>query len=225
MALAHSPSITRTGLVQTVDAANVKSYSGSGTTWTDLSSNLKDLTLTASPTYTSGSAGYFTFNGSSQYAINSSFSSHQTSAGTLSLWAYPTTTSGDLYAIAVGGTATYGASRAIRINNGFWCAVNYGSSTEDLNNIVAADANTWVNIVYVWNGTTITYYKNAVSSSGTRSGMVTPTGTTLTVGATAWSPIYGFWPGRISNVSVYNVALTSNQVENNFQALRGRYGI
>ena len=37
MALAHSPRIVTDGLVLYLDAANTKSYSGSGTTWTDIS--------------------------------------------------------------------------------------------------------------------------------------------------------------------------------------------
>jgi len=53
-----------------VDAGLVSSYPGSGSTWNDIAgaTNVLDMTLTNSPTYTSGDAGYFSFNGSSQYA-------------------------------------------------------------------------------------------------------------------------------------------------------------
>ena len=44
MALAHSPKIVTDGLVFCVDAADKKSYSGSGTTWYDRSGNGDDLT-------------------------------------------------------------------------------------------------------------------------------------------------------------------------------------
>ena len=216
-------SIIKTGLVLHLDPKVAESYPGSGTSWYDLSGNGNHGTLINGPGYNSANGGSIVFDGTNDYVNNSSFSGHQTSAGTISLWAYPTTTSGEFYAIAAGGTTTYGASRAIRLWNGFWGAVNYGSSNEDFNNIVAADANTWVNIVYVWNGTNITYYKNAVSYSGTKN-LLTPAGTTLNIGTTAWS-LAAFWPGRISNVYIYNRALTAQEIAHNFNATRDRYGI
>jgi len=45
LALSHSPSIITNGLVLCLDAANSKSYPGSGTTWTDLSGNGNNGTL------------------------------------------------------------------------------------------------------------------------------------------------------------------------------------
>ncbi len=45
-----------------LDPGNSASYSGSGTTWTDLSGNNNTATLVGSPTFTSAGAGsYFTF--------------------------------------------------------------------------------------------------------------------------------------------------------------------
>ena len=181
-------------------------------------------TITAtSLTYVSDST--FSFNGSSGNITSSSFTGHQTIAGTIMGWAYPTSTSGDLYLVAAGGTNTYGASRAIRINSGSWCAVNYGSSTEDWNGIVGAIINTWQHIAYVWSGTTIRFYFNGVEYTNTRSGMVIPLGSVLTIGATAWSPVYGYFPGKINSIQAYSRALSSPEVLQNFNAQRGIYGI
>ena len=170
-------------------------------------------------------SNYLNFNGSSDFITNSSFTGHQTTAGTITGWAYPTSTSGDLYFVAAGGTTTYGASRAIRINSGSWCSVNYGSATEDWNGIVNANLNTWQHVAYVWSGTTIRFYLNGVEYTNTRSGMVTPLGSVLTIGATSWSPVYGYWPGRIGTVQAYNRALSATEVQQNFNAQRTRYGI
>jgi hypothetical protein len=181
-------------------------------------------TITAtSLTYVSDST--FSFNGSSGNITSSSFTGHQTISGTIMGWAYPTSTSGDLYLVAAGGTNTYGASRAIRINSGSWCAVNYGSSTEDWNGIVGAIINTWQHIAYVWSGTTIRFYFNGVEYTNTRSGMVIPLGSVLTIGATAWSPVYGYFPGKINSIQAYSRALSSPEVLQNFNAQRGIYGI
>ena len=60
MGLTHSPRIVTDGLVLALDAANVKSYGGSGTTWTDLSGKGNNGTINGSPSYTSTSPKYFT---------------------------------------------------------------------------------------------------------------------------------------------------------------------
>ena len=58
MALSHSPQISLNGLVLCLDAANPKSYPGSGTTWTDLSGNGNNATYNGSPIiYTDNNLG------------------------------------------------------------------------------------------------------------------------------------------------------------------------
>jgi hypothetical protein len=61
MALAHSPKIVTNGLVLAVDAANLKSYAGSGTTWNDLSGNIIAGELVNSPTFNTSNNGFFQF--------------------------------------------------------------------------------------------------------------------------------------------------------------------
>ena len=63
MALSHSPLIVTDGLVLCLDAANKKSYSGSGTTWTDRSGNGNNGTLVNGPTFDSGNGGSIDFDG------------------------------------------------------------------------------------------------------------------------------------------------------------------
>lgn len=61
---------TLTNLEFWVDSDRSDSYSGTGTTWSDISpsGSTKDFTLYNSPSYTAGPGGYFDFNGTSQYA-------------------------------------------------------------------------------------------------------------------------------------------------------------
>lgn len=54
MAYFHSPRIVTDGLVSALDAANTKSYPGSGTVWNDLSGNGNNGTLVNVPTFSSG---------------------------------------------------------------------------------------------------------------------------------------------------------------------------
>lgn len=59
-----------TNLLFWVDAGLASSYPGSGTTWTDITpgGSSYNMTLVNTPTYTSGNAGYFSFNGTDQHA-------------------------------------------------------------------------------------------------------------------------------------------------------------
>jgi len=56
MGVAGGPTIPQSGLQLVLDASNSKSYSGSGTGWSDISGNTRDFTFTATPTYNSNSA-------------------------------------------------------------------------------------------------------------------------------------------------------------------------
>jgi hypothetical protein len=67
MGLSHSPSIITQNLVLCLDAANSKSYPGSGTTWTDLSGNGNNGTLANGVGYNSGNGGALVFDGVDDY--------------------------------------------------------------------------------------------------------------------------------------------------------------
>ena len=59
-----APVFVTSGTMLYLDAGQTASYAGSGTTWTDLSSNTNNATFTGSPPFTSaGAASYFSFNG------------------------------------------------------------------------------------------------------------------------------------------------------------------
>ncbi len=50
-----------------LDAGQTSSYSGTGTTWTDLSGNSRTGTLTSGPTYSSANGGSIVFDGTNDY--------------------------------------------------------------------------------------------------------------------------------------------------------------
>jgi hypothetical protein len=95
MALSHSPKIVTDGLVLCLDAGDGKSYSGSGTTWTDRSGNGYDGTLTNGPTFDSANGGSLVFDGVNDYAKVNSVDLSSTNNITVSFWvkvldSYPT---------------------------------------------------------------------------------------------------------------------------------------
>ena len=74
MGVFAGPEVVEDGLVLALDAGNTKSYPGSGTTWTDLSGNGNNGTLTNGPTYSSSNGGSIVFDGVNDFVdISNSF--------------------------------------------------------------------------------------------------------------------------------------------------------
>jgi hypothetical protein len=74
MSVAGGPDLIQDGLVLCLDAANTKSYPGSGTSWVDLSGNGNNGTLTNGPTFSSTNGGNIFFDGTNDYVRVSSTS-------------------------------------------------------------------------------------------------------------------------------------------------------
>jgi hypothetical protein len=63
----YGPKTVTNGLVLCLDAADKNSYSGTGTTWTDLTGNGNNGTLTNGPTFNSANGGSISFDGTNDY--------------------------------------------------------------------------------------------------------------------------------------------------------------
>ena len=77
------------------DAAQLRSYTGSGTTWSDLSGNGDTGTLTNGPTFNSSNGGSIVFDGTNDYVTSTSQSNinfSPTTGYTIGSWVYPTYT-------------------------------------------------------------------------------------------------------------------------------------
>jgi hypothetical protein len=206
-----------------LDAGVTSSYPGTGTAWTDLSGLGNNGTLTASPTFSSTTnGGAFTFNGSSQYATTT-LSSATISDGTLSAWCYPIASpnaanfdgiiDGDLpgsYGTGIG--INNGTYQAI-LNNQFWTTIGQ-----------AVTLNQWVMVSMTFTATTALFYLNGtqVANLNYTRGAVSP-GTNYLVGKSAANARY--FNGRIATAMIYNRALTADEISQNFNALRSRYGL
>lgn len=74
MAFSFSPRAVTNGLILSLDAANTRSYPGSGTVWTDLSRSGINGTLTNGPTFNTANGGNIVLDGTDDY-VNCSNSS------------------------------------------------------------------------------------------------------------------------------------------------------
>lgn len=216
--------IVRNGLVLWLDASN---YPGSGTTWTDISGKGNNGTLTNGPTFSSNNSGSLVFDGLDDYiSCGNSASLNITSALTLSSWVYLTAWSGYPGIIGKGYSTTGGYSTHIRPDYSIWFEIDTSGGTRYNYNptSVTIGLNGWYNVVATYDQSLMQIYINTVAAGAGLS-------TTTTIGTiTANVEIgrlsgYGYFQGRISNSTIYNRALSATEITQNFNALRGRYGV
>jgi hypothetical protein len=220
MSVFSGPNVVTDGLVLCIDAANPKSYPGSGTTWFDVSGNGRNLTLFNGTSY--NSAGYFDFDGIDDYA-QTSINGLGTGASiphSLEMWVNFNTMTSPRWWLAVIGQFNTGAHHWIGTTTtqfGAWSAVCQRTPT-------LSPATNWMQIVGTFDGTTLTYYVNSVNTGGScaASGF-NFTNTDFTIGLRIGAEAY--FNGKVAVSSIYNRALSATEITQNFNALRGRYGI
>ena len=234
MGLAHSPRIVTDNLVLALDAANTKSYGGSGTTWTDLSGNGNNGTLTNmdGSNLNTSNGGYFTFDGSNEYVnIGNVLNQYPI---TISAWTKTNSTSETLKVDVVNkytASSANGYRLALSSNgiSGYYFRVS-GSYTNNYDTEYGTvSTNTWYHIAMTVDSSGIKFYINgSLVGSNTWIGTAgAPTTTTnLSLGYYPGNTAGGqYYDGEISQVSIYNKALTASEIQQNYNALRGRYGI
>lgn len=209
--------IVTDGLVLHLDAANLKSYPGSGTTWFDLSGNGNNGTLSGGPTYSSVAKGSIFFDGVDDEMVAPISSS--SSEYSINWWTYPTSLLDYNQAIWIEPPSGWGTFEFHTSANG---AVYVGTTV--LSRIEptelpagTVELNNWNNFTFTFNSGLGKFFKNGnllYAKALTVSGE--------TISAIRANTIHG----NLSVLSVYgNRALSEVEVEQNFNALRGRYGI
>ena len=216
------PSIVTTNLVLDLDAGDTLSYPGSGTTWTDLAGTAQNLTLVGSPTHTSGTSGYFTFNGSTQRAAGADTGVVNTTVYTKSAWFYlngyqdNNIVSGDGHFIYMGPSAS--VDKKIYCGHANWGNFLAFPSSATIN------LSTWYNVTLTFSTTNgMALYLNGILDSTYTAQKTAHAGTgTVNIAAYATGNLLN---GRVSKVLVYNTELSAADVLQNYRALSWRYGL
>ena len=214
------------GLTLNLDAGDSASYPGSGTTWTDLAGTADNITLVNTPTYTSSSPAYFTFNGSNQYGTGSGINVLPTTAYTKSVWfrinAYA---DNNIVSSGAGGHFMFMAGAAytkLYCGHANWSSL--GGTYLDYPSTATINLNTWYYAALTFNTTdgmvlyingsqdsTYTARKNAHAGNGSTNIATFGGGNLLN--------------GRIAQVHCYNRALTAAEVSQNYNTYKSRYGL
>lgn len=230
MAYHTGPKIVTDGLVLCLDAADRNSYPGSGTSWGDLSGNSSNGTLINGPTFSSANGGGIVFDGTND---RGTFTSPITSASnqTYEIWtnviASASADSGFAYILhnnsADSTTGNSYLTIGIRPTQEYYAALN-GAYSNMSSGVTASNSNI-VQIILTWDGTTQKMYingdlKNSDSLSTTPQNFSTTTSFGDYVSLT-----YRMIQGNLYSIKVYNKALSANEVLQNYNATKGRFGL
>jgi len=219
----QSYGIVTDGLVLLLDAGAFASYPGTGTTWTDLSDNGNDGTLVNGVGYDSGNQGSLTFDGANDYVILSNFdkAAYSTTNFSLSLW---------FNADSGSYKSLFQAADTLNSNLPWIALIGYVAGFR-----VYVNANYRIDVPYTqgaWNNFALTFdsagsglwtaYLNG-SSVGSYTGPIGSLSASGTYLGQAYNNSY--FDGKISNFAVHQKTLSSTEVTQNFNALKGRFGL
>ena len=209
MGLGHSPSIVRDGLVLYLDAANPKSYPGSGTTWFDLKAT-SNSTLSNGPTFVNSNKGYFSFDGVNDYTQITV----PTTTGTIGFWYYYNGTNVQKLIMGNSSSMLYqgGSAGTIHWFNGstYAFAINIGS-TANWFYITLAYSSTSNNNIYV----------NGILKYSSTSIVINKGNGVYNVAGNHYTP----QNCRFGMIKTYDRELSADEIKQNFEATRGRYGV
>ena len=220
MGLDHSPLIVTTGLQVCLDAGNIRSYSGTGNTAFDLSGTGNTSALTNGPTFNSSNLGAFVLDGTNDYIlVNSQANILSKTAYTKIAYFYVTNFANANNIISGGFSGQhafwlFGSNRLYAGHNGAWNQVT-GATTLSLN--------TWYFGAVTYSSTTgWKLYLNGVED-GTNANTTTFTGNQeISIGS--YSTGNNF-TGRIGSAFVYNRVLSATEIQQNYNATKGRFGL
>lgn len=237
MAEIYGPKIVRDGLIMHLDAADITSYPGSGTTWYDLSGNGSNGTLVNGLAYSNLRRGAFTMDGGDEtITFSSSILNSTLPSNSFTLISvveatnlvyprssHPFTIYGNPTVSSKGWQAGEGTSNSyinIEASDGTNYTYGYLYTTSAINTIYHR-----VFTVDRSSGVTTTYYVNGsligTVTASTTTGTIYTAGSTLQFGnSVGWRFI-----GNIYQFQMYNRVLTPKEIQQNYNATKTRYGL
>ena len=227
MSLAHSPSIVTSGLVLYLDAANSKSYPGSGTTWTDISGGGNIGTLAGGPTFATTSGGIISFDGSNDIVTIPNNLSLDTQTPTVEVWVRTNATNQNGFWFEKGAVNTqYALFQEAGLIQ--WRMYIGGITQLSTTTAVYMNNSNWYQVVGTFTtGSRKLYINGVLVSSDAQTGTIATNSGGMSLGA------YGgatgthayFYNGSLAICRVYNRELSAAEILQNFNAMRGRFNV
>ena len=229
MGVSAGPDVIENGLVLALDASDINSYPGSGTTWTDLSGEGNVGELVNSPTYNSSNLGYFQFV-TDDYARIPNNTDLDTQTPTVEVWVKTNAISQNGFWFEKGTVNTqYSLFQTSSSSAIYWRQKFSGGYTQlTVSTATYMNTSNWYQVVGTYTSGSRKLYINGVQvNSDTQSGTIDTNSGGMSIG------VYGgysggrgyYYNGNLAVCRIYNKALTASEIQQNFNALRGRFGI
>jgi hypothetical protein len=236
----YQGNIVTNGLIMNLDAGNLISYGGTGTSWKDLTNTTTGATLVNGPTYNTSNGGSIVFDGTDDYVTTTNF--------------YLSTLPASVLVWFKAGTQTSNSSSILRpiMQQGLFDG-NFPANTQGIEiNMMRSGSDVVGKLRFAWGGdndsnyiylTDNRYDDNQwhfaciINNGGTFDvyidGVYLTTKTTHTSVSTSTPVNFGGdtavgarkLVGNISNAQIYNRALTQSEIIQNFNAHKSRYGL
>lgn len=230
MAFQRGPNIVTNGLVLALDAGNPKSYVSGSTIWYDRSGNRNNGTLTNGPTFSNNSLG---FDGVDDYVDIPNSNSLNPTTITLSSWFYLNTLVTNQNIISKGYTSVNPPYISYSLKmydlspyNTIQIQASIGGTTQLLTSTTTLSTRIWYNVVGTYDGSVFKLYINGVQEPNTTSssGTITSYSTPLQIGR--WGTQGSqYLNGRVSTSYIYNRALSTQEVLQNYNAQKSRFNL
>ena len=205
-----------------IDAGNPLSYSGSGTTVTDLIGT-QNGTLINGVGYSASNGGYFTMNGTNQYVdLSNNTTIRPTAARTISGWFYINSGVGMLYSDgnlnANLDTVTFWQDSSL-----FYTVIGNSSTAQTKTSAKLTNA-TWVYVTLRFNGTTLELYFNNVLQYSIAQTVIPTNTSTIPAKIGTYNSTGYFLNGRCSMLKIFNEYRNTSDMTADFNLYKSRYG-
>ena len=234
----YGPQIVRNGLILALDAADKNSYPGSGATWTDLSGNGYNGTLTNSPTFSNSNGGSIIFDGTNDYTSTSlDLSWNNTNSVSISMWIKTGNLSQSKGFLGTGNFEWQFRQGQYAGANSDLVFVYWDNSGGHTNGSIPSmsgffDDTNWKHLTMTWNNSnsTILFYKNGTQIFSQVYGNPSVNRVSselMQIGGNvySWDGVGAYWNGSFSNIQTYNRTLSATEVLQNYNATKTRFGL
>jgi hypothetical protein len=224
MGFSRGPSIVKDGLLLYLDAANTKSYPGSGTTWFDLSGNVNNGTLVNGPILVDGNNGSIQFDGVDDYVNfgdNQMFNStlNGNTNWSISYWVNPLTNG----RILDRGNISVDPTGALELNVQSISRNNTSGGSSSLSTNIIGTGWNYITVSRT-SSLLLSWYLNGIFSNSSQLTESYDGSGIWKIGRRA-ANTSAIYQGNISQTQIYNRVISAEEVLQNFNATKSRYGL
>jgi hypothetical protein len=226
---AGGPDLIQDGLVLCLDASDRNSYVSGSTIWRDLSGNNNSGSLVNGPTFNTGSLGSIAFDGTNDYCLESLVTYNAYSNNfTATAWVKANVIGGGIIGWGHGGSAPYYTWALTLDTNTFKTQIFNGSNYFITSSVV--ETNKWYNVAFVvYQSGLMELYVNTVKYSTVgSSNLIRSRSDQYNRTIIGTNPNLDVQPplnGNVANIQIYNRALSAQEVLQNYNSQKSRFGL